>query len=72
MDLRRVFVPDAVAYEWTAESVRSMLPLMARFGVATEAQVGIDTLASRLRAEALAVDGVVKGPDLACAWTRTQ
>jgi hypothetical protein len=48
-----------------------MLPLIVKFGVATEAEIGVDTLASRLRAETLTADGVVKGPDLVSAWTRT-
>jgi hypothetical protein len=48
-----------------------MLPLIVAFGVATEAEVGANTLAARLRAETLAVDGVVKGPDVVSAWTRT-
>jgi hypothetical protein len=60
---------DSVGYEWMAETVRSMLPLMVRFGVATEAQVGIDTLAGRLRAETTAAGGVVKAPDMVSAWT---
>jgi SAM-dependent methyltransferase len=62
--------PDAFAYTWMAESVRSLLPLILRFGVATENEVDIDTLADRLRADTLAVDGVGKGPDLVSAWSR--
>jgi hypothetical protein len=46
-----------------------MLPLIVTFGVATEAEVGIDTLASRLRAETTAAGGVVKAPDIVSAWT---
>jgi ubiquinone/menaquinone biosynthesis C-methylase UbiE len=62
--------PDAFAYTWMAESVRSMLPLILRFGVAADDEVDIDSLADRLRAETLAVDGVGKGPDLVSAWSR--
>jgi hypothetical protein len=29
--------PESVDYEWMAETVRSMLPLMVTFGVATDA-----------------------------------
>jgi 2-polyprenyl-3-methyl-5-hydroxy-6-metoxy-1,4-benzoquinol methylase len=61
--------PDSVGYEWMAESVRSMLPLIVMSGVATEAEIGIDTLASRLRAETTAAGGVVKAPDMVSAWT---
>jgi len=62
--------PDAVAYDWIAESVRSMLPLIERFGVASASEVDVDTLADRLRAETVAADAVGKGPDLVSAWTR--
>jgi len=63
--------PDSIAYDWMAESVRSLLPLMKRFGVATEEDVDIDSLADRLRAETVAADAVAKSPDLVSAWTRT-
>jgi SAM-dependent methyltransferase len=61
--------PDSVGYEWMAETVRSMLPLIVMSGVATEAEIGIDTLASRLRTETTAAGGVVKAPDMVSAWT---
>lgn len=59
-----------VASDWMADSVRSMLPLIAQFGVASPDEVGIDHLADRLRQQARAVDAVVKAPDLVSAWTR--
>jgi SAM-dependent methyltransferase len=62
--------PDSIAYAWMAESVRSMLPLITRFGVATAEEVDVDTLADRLRAEVVAADAVAKSPDLVSAWTR--
>jgi hypothetical protein len=61
--------PDSIAYTWMAESVRSMLPLILRLGVATAEDVDIETLADRLRAEAVAADAVAKSPDLVSAWT---
>jgi SAM-dependent methyltransferase len=61
--------PESLGYEWMAETVRSTLPLIIAFGVATEAEVGIDTLAGRLRAETTAAGGVVKAPDMVSAWT---
>lgn len=54
---------------YAAETLRSMLPLVTMFGVATADEVGIDTLADRLRAETAAYDGVVKSPDFIGAWT---
>ena len=62
--------PDWPGYDYAAESVRSMLPLIVKLGIATEGEVEIDTLAGRLRAETVAADGVVKAPDLLGAWAR--
>lgn len=62
--------PDWAGYDYAAESLRSMLPLIVKLGVAAEEEVEIDTLAGRLRAETVAVDGVAKAPDLVSAWAR--
>ncbi|GIH11602.1 hypothetical protein Rhe02_96690 [Rhizocola hellebori] len=62
--------PDAASYDWITEAIRSMLPLIERFGVATAEQVSIDTLADRLRHETVAADVVLKTPDIVTAWTR--
>jgi SAM-dependent methyltransferase len=47
--------PDFSGYSYLANVIRSILPLMERFGVATAGEVGIGTLANRLR------DDVVRG-----------
>lgn len=60
--------PDDPVYEFAAESLRSMLPLIIATGVATAAEVGIETLADRLRAAALEADATVKYPDLVGGW----
>jgi len=62
--------PDFPGYDYGAESLRSMLPLILKLGIATEEEVGIDTLAERLRAEVVASGGVIKTPDLVGAWAR--
>jgi len=62
--------PDWAGYDYAAESLRSMLPLILNLGIATEEEVAIDTMAERLRAETQAVDGVVTTPDLVGAWAR--
>ncbi|HEU5327417.1 MAG TPA: methyltransferase domain-containing protein [Thermomicrobiales bacterium] len=62
--------PDYTGYEELASVVRSMLPLILKFGIATAAEVDIDTLEDRLRAETVAANGAAKGPDLVSAWTR--
>jgi ubiquinone/menaquinone biosynthesis C-methylase UbiE len=62
--------PDSAAYEYLAHTVRSLLPLIERMGVATKEQVGIDTLAARLREETRAKGAVLHLPELIAAWTR--
>lgn len=62
--------PDSLNYDLLAEVTRSVLPLILQFGIATEEEVDVDTLAARLRAETVEAGGVVKAPDLVGAWTR--
>jgi hypothetical protein len=62
--------PDWTGYTYAAETLRSVLPLVLKFGLATAEEVDIDTFADRLRAETLASGGVVKTPDLVGAWVR--
>jgi ubiquinone/menaquinone biosynthesis C-methylase UbiE len=57
-------------YEWTAQTVRSLLPMMERLGVATAQEVDIETLADRLRDEVVTGDGVIISPAMIGAWTR--
>ena len=64
--------PDFPGYDYGAESLRSMLPLILKLGIATEEEVGIDTLAERLRTETMRSGGVIKTPDLVGAWTRKE
>ena len=58
----------AVAYGFAAQTVASLVPAMEKFGVASSAEVGIDTLAERLRAAALAGDHCIFLPRLVGAW----
>jgi SAM-dependent methyltransferase len=57
-------------YEFAAATVRSLLPIIERSGIATAAEIGIDTLADRLRAEATAADTTFTTVSLIAAWTR--
>lgn len=57
-------------YEFAAGTVRTLLPLMERFGIATAEEVGVETLAGRLREEMVASGGVGKPPELVSAWAR--
>jgi ubiquinone/menaquinone biosynthesis C-methylase UbiE len=61
--------PDSPIYDLWAQMTRTMLPLMQRTGVATAEEVGIETLASRMRAEAVALDATLIFPALIGAWT---
>ena len=58
------------AYELMAQTVGSLLPMMERLGMATSADVELETLAARLEAEACAGGGVVMPPPLIGAWAR--
>jgi ubiquinone/menaquinone biosynthesis C-methylase UbiE len=63
--------PDLAQYEYLAETLRSLLPLILKFGIATAEEVAIDTLAERLRNEAISQRLVVRGGEMVSAWTRT-
>ena len=63
--------PDWVGYVWGAEMIRTVLPLILKFGLATEEEVGISTLAERMRDEAVSQRLVIRGPDIITAWTRS-
>jgi ubiquinone/menaquinone biosynthesis C-methylase UbiE len=62
--------PDSRAYEFLAETVRSLAPRMEELGVATAEEIGVDTLAERVRAEALANDTCFFFPRLVGAYAR--
>lgn len=62
---------DPDAYEYAANTLRNMLPMLVKFGIATEEEVDIETLAQRLHAETVASGGVVKASDVISAHART-
>lgn len=53
------------------EVIRSLLPVLEKSGIATEAQVGIGSLQERIQNELLA-GGVAISPSLVGAWTKLQ
>lgn len=63
--------PDSPLYQFAAQMTRVMLPLMQRTGVATAEEVGVETLAERLRAEAVALQTTLVVPPFIGAWTHT-
>jgi hypothetical protein len=60
----------SAAYELVAQTVRSLLPMMERLGVATASEVQVDTLAARLEEQICLGGGVVMPPPLIGAWAR--
>jgi SAM-dependent methyltransferase len=62
--------PDFVGYAYLEDVIRSILPLMERFGVGTAAEVDVDTLGARLRAAVVGGGGVVALQTDVGAWTR--
>jgi hypothetical protein len=61
---------ESTAYDYMASTVRSLLPTMERVGVASAAEVCIDTLADRLRQEAIELGACIMFPPLVGAWAR--
>ena len=61
---------NAELLQLTANLVGTLLPEMERLGVATAAEVGLDTLAQRMQAEAEASGSVIIGRSEIGAWTR--
>ncbi|HEX8701602.1 MAG TPA: methyltransferase domain-containing protein [Myxococcaceae bacterium] len=58
------------ASAFVAETVRTLVPLITRLGVATAEEVGIDTLAERVSAELVEHGGVMVPSLLVGAWAR--
>jgi len=64
--------PQCSAYEIVADVVQSLLPVMEKLNVASVAEVGISTLAQRMRDEVVALKGVVVSAGFIGAWSRKQ
>lgn len=62
--------PDFFGYTLLAEVIRSMVPLLAKLGVATAAEIDAETLEDRLRDECVKSSGVLVIPELIGAWSR--
>jgi 2-polyprenyl-3-methyl-5-hydroxy-6-metoxy-1,4-benzoquinol methylase len=67
---RVVCGPTLTGYEYLVGVVRSLLPFMEKHRIATGAEVAIDTLAARLRDDAVAHERVIFLPRRVGAWTR--
>ncbi|HET6334984.1 MAG TPA: class I SAM-dependent methyltransferase [Polyangiales bacterium] len=62
---------DAMVYEALTSVMRTLLPLLIGAEIATAEEIGIDTLASRLRDEAAACNATLKYVPLVGAWAQT-
>jgi SAM-dependent methyltransferase len=61
---------DNPATMMVAEVIRSLLPVLERSGIASEAEVAISSLQDRIQQELLATRGIAISPSLIGAWTR--
>lgn len=57
-------------YGWVAETLRSLLPRIVQFGLATEEELGPDTLAQRMEREGVERRSQLIGPLQFGAWAR--
>jgi ubiquinone/menaquinone biosynthesis C-methylase UbiE len=60
--------PQSAAYGFATQTIASLVPAMEKFAVAGPAEIGIDTLAARLRDASLAGDHCIFLPRLVGAW----
>lgn len=63
---------DSALPRFLAGTVRSMLPVIEATGVATRAEIGIETLAERISAELAQFDAVLWPPELVAVWARVR
>jgi SAM-dependent methyltransferase len=62
--------PDSLIYDQVARVTHTLLPLMQRTGVASADEVEIETLAARLREEAVALEATLVSPAFVGAWAQ--
>jgi ubiquinone/menaquinone biosynthesis C-methylase UbiE len=62
--------PGSFIYQWMTETLRSLLPRIEQFGLATADELGLGTLMARMDAEAVAAQSQILGPPQFGAWSR--
>ena len=67
---RPVAGADSAGYAVFAAVTRSLLPAIEKFGIATPAEVDIDTLADRLREATVAANAYWLSPMMVGAWAQ--
>jgi SAM-dependent methyltransferase len=65
-----IYGSDGAGPSLLTDSIRAILPAIEHFGLATAAEVDIDTLEQRMRAELAAADASMSSPLLVSAWSR--
>ncbi len=60
--------PNWDGYAYTANSIRNILPALIALNITTEQEVGVDSLAERLRDEVVSKNGVVMLSPFVSAW----
>ena len=61
---------DWAGYQYAANSLRSLIPLLEQYGIATAAEVDVDTLAERIRREVVASKRPIRLVPHVTAWAR--
>jgi hypothetical protein len=60
-------------YEWFAETIRSVAPRLESLGIVSAAELDLDTLAVRLRDEAVSLAGCLTTPLIvSCSGNRCE
>ena len=62
--------PDYPGFEVVAEIVRSLLPTIEKRGLASSAEIDVETLAQRMRDDAIRKGAICSWPGFVNAWTR--
>jgi SAM-dependent methyltransferase len=62
--------PGFFIYQWFTETIRSLLPRIEQFGLATADELQLDTLVARMEAEAVNLKAQLIGPLQFGAWAR--
>jgi hypothetical protein len=62
--------PGSFIYWWLTETLRSLLPRIERFGLATADELQLDTLVARMEADAVTLHTQLTGPLQFAAWIR--
>ena len=62
--------PGWPGYQYIADSVQSVLPLLEHFGIATAKEADVATIPERLRADVAAAKSPIVMPMTVMAWTR--